>query len=577
MVEDLKSRECVVRMLAAALAAALPGSRALGLDVSATKLCVDESESGHFLAFEDVGPGVVRVRIDPEAPDDFPGFAIERGEGDAARLRFEIVGAKRPLEPAVLAGLRTWKPVAVETAAGTVAFTVVTRGRRTVVRLWDPELRVLGGQGKPSRPPELAGPALKSRNPCAAACYAPLGAFCYDFGRVKCHLDSIAGHPHAKLSVIGWTRPCPGEEEAHVPREIFKVVLTDPSVPIEAKTRILLTGRVHGGERLHSFILEGLMDYALGLRVEGSAGILEQVPPPPDDLLEELEIVIYPVLNPDGSADLDHDGHHDFDRYKCSVDMNRRWGTAAEEEEAHEVHVVHQDILREARRKPFRLHRDFHGWGRRNQGGLRHGVGDWRDETGTVAFTVSQAHFDVTTALLQAEAALIPYREVKNYIVNSVRQPPEPGSARFVLHRELAPVGLHTTTSESAWQEENGEVLTSPPYASGDDFRLEGAWLLLSWYWTLSAIGPVPAAFTRGDANVDGSVNISDAALILLHLFGGAAIACEEAADLDQSGRLGIADAVYLLEFNFRGGPRPPPPFPVPAPLPEGGGLGCKN
>src|SRR4030095_2322301 len=127
------------------------------------------------------------------------------------------------------------------------------------------------------------------------------------------------------------------------------------------KTRIVLTARVHGGERLTSFLMEGLIDYALGREVHPiGGGFLPELPEPPSDLLQDLDLVIYPSLNPDGAQDLDGDGEADYNRYKCGVDMNRRWGFTTEKTEAWEVHLIHQDILEESAVKPFAFHRDFH-------------------------------------------------------------------------------------------------------------------------------------------------------------------------------------------------------------------------
>ena len=39
-------------------------------------------------------------------------------------------------------------------------------------------------------------------------------------------------------------------------------------------------------------------------------------------------------------------------------------------------------------------------------------------------------------------------------------------------------------------------------------------------------------------------------------------LACEKAADVDDSGTLDITDAVYLLRFLFLAAPQPPAPYP---------------
>lgn len=67
--------------------------------------------------------------------------------------------------------------------------------------------------------------------------------------------------------------------------------------------------------------------------------------------------------------------------------------------------------------------------------------------------------------------------------------------------------------------------------------------------------------FHRGDANADGTTDISDAITILGRLFlGTSSIPCGKAADVNDDGSLDISDAVYLLSFKFLGGPPPPEP-----------------
>ncbi|HVR76707.1 MAG TPA: dockerin type I domain-containing protein [Planctomycetota bacterium] len=543
---------------------------------SAAAACTDESETGCFLSFEALGPAMVLVRADRSLQGDYPYFSIGPVAEKGVDLTLVVEDPRLPLEPAVLSGGDVWRPLPVRFETTDEAarrwFSVRATGARTVVRLWDAGEDGFRTGSLPPAPRGLDAGAGGEVSPCAAACYAPGNSFCHDFERLRCHLESIAGHPHAAVSVLGWTRPCPGET-GHVPREIFKVRITDPSVPVGLKTRIVLTARVHGGERLASFIVEGLMDHALGLEVgRGASRVLPRIPPLPADLLQKLDLVIYPNLNPDGSADLDGDGEHNYKRHKCGIDMNRRWGTDLEDDEAYEVHLVHQDILRESRRRPFRFHRDFHGWSRTYQGGLRHGVGSYSDAAGGSRFQVSREYFDLESAVLAEEAARIPYRRSEYYIINSERNPPPPGSARFALYHELGPVGIITDTSESSLDAAAG---SEPPYASGEDLRLEGAWLLQVWYDMLPVLGTLPGTFTRGDASRDGNVNLTDAVAVLSYLYGGAPIGCEAAADLDRDERVTLTDALYLLHFNFAGGPPPPPPFPWPEAFEEDGSLEC--
>ena len=60
--------------------------------------------------------------------------------------------------------------------------------------------------------------------------------------------------------------------------------------------------------------------------------------------------------------------------------------------------------------------------------------------------------------------------------------------------------------------------------------------------------------FRRGDSNVDGQVDLSDAVSTLSHLFaGGAEPGCLDAADADDSGVVDITDPIFLLGVLFLG------------------------
>ena len=82
----------------------------------------------------------------------------------------------------------------------------------------------------------------------------------------------------------------------------------------------------------------------------------------------------------------------------------------------------------------------------------------------------------------------------------------------------------------------------------------------------------------RGDANDDGSQDISDAVAILGFLFTGApsSLDCRESGDVDGSGILDVTNAVRLLGYLFQGEEPPVPPFPECGPSPASG-LGCER
>lgn len=75
--------------------------------------------------------------------------------------------------------------------------------------------------------------------------------------------------------------------------------------------------------------------------------------------------------------------------------------------------------------------------------------------------------------------------------------------------------------------------------------------------------------FVRGEVNGDGSYNIVDAILIVLHVFREAPpLACASAADLDDDGTVSVVDVLYSLHSLFSQGPAPEAPFPSCGPDP---------
>ena len=67
-------------------------------------------------------------------------------------------------------------------------------------------------------------------------------------------------------------------------------------------------------------------------------------------------------------------------------------------------------------------------------------------------------------------------------------------------------------------------------------------------------------SFLRGDANMDGKVNLFDAVFILQYLFtDGQRPACLEIADANADGNINLGDAVFILQYLYSGGPAPSP------------------
>jgi RNA polymerase sigma factor (sigma-70 family) len=97
---------------------------------------------------------------------------------------------------------------------------------------------------------------------------------------------------------------------------------------------------------------------------------------------------------------------------------------------------------------------------------------------------------------------------------------------------------------------------------------------------------PPPAGprFRRGDCNGDGTVagQVTDAVYLLAFNFlGGPEPPCLAACDANGDGRVQgqVGDAIYLLTHNFLGGPAPVEPFPGCGPglRPNDKTLGCEN
>ncbi|MDE0959837.1 MAG: penicillin acylase family protein [Planctomycetota bacterium] len=91
--------------------------------------------------------------------------------------------------------------------------------------------------------------------------------------------------------------------------------------------------------------------------------------------------------------------------------------------------------------------------------------------------------------------------------------------------------------------------------------RIAGVLLIM-----VLAAAPMPAAeipFIRGDANVDGHVNLADGIWLLQYLYlGGPASECLAAMDANADGDVDLADATVVIGFRLLDGRAPDYPFP---------------
>ena len=83
-------------------------------------------------------------------------------------------------------------------------------------------------------------------------------------------------------------------------------------------------------------------------------------------------------------------------------------------------------------------------------------------------------------------------------------------------------------------------------------------------------------AFTRGDADASGVLDLSDPIAILRFLFQGSEVFCDDAADANDDGNIDVTDPIFLLEHLFRGGSAPPEPNGLPGRDPTEDDLDCR-
>jgi Mg-chelatase subunit ChlD len=85
------------------------------------------------------------------------------------------------------------------------------------------------------------------------------------------------------------------------------------------------------------------------------------------------------------------------------------------------------------------------------------------------------------------------------------------------------------------------------------------------------------APFLRGDVSQNGKLGLDDALFTFRFLFAEVPfhIGCLEAADVNDDGRVNVADAIGLLNYLYLHGARPSPPFPQVDLDPTPDDLGC--
>ena len=137
------------------------------------------------------------------------------------------------------------------------------------------------------------------------------------------------------------------------------------------------------------------------------------------------------------------------------------------------------------------------------------------------------------------------------------------------------PGGTSSDPESPFYQSLLARWLTNDPYR-----RLSARDAILADAVTTVSYSP-DVSFLRGDCDGDGNAcsGVGDALELLSWLFlGNAELSCRAACDPNGDGELELADAVYGLNFCFKGTDAPLAPFPVCGPGTKAdAALGCET
>jgi len=162
-----------------------------------------------------------------------------------------------------------------------------------------------------------------------------------------------------------------------------------------------------------------------------------------------------------------------------------------------------------------------------------------------------------------------------NYFSSQGRGPGFPGKLRDFTMAQRALLQFHIEAGSS----ENSEVYIVDTDGTIQRFNFDEEKLLSSGYRIVFGYHPSVVVMSgRGDVDGDEAVTMTDATLILGHLFNGEdGPPCQAAADANSDGRIDMSDATYILSFLFLGGEVPAAPFGVCGVDPADRSLGCEE
>ena len=148
------------------------------------------------------------------------------------------------------------------------------------------------------------------------------------------------------------------------------------------------------------------------------------------------------------------------------------------------------------------------------------------DSDGTLDFCVSQLNYSFSFLYSRANRLFEPALELNNI--------------------------LPLATDSELRDLNNDGLLDLAVYGGGISVVILGA----------SATVPPLNGFRRGDADLSGKVDLTDAVVVLQHLLGGKPSPCEKGSDVDDDGLLSLADALGIALWLFQGAVAPGEPGP---------------
>ena len=124
---------------------------------------------------------------------------------------------------------------------------------------------------------------------------------------------------------------------------------------------------------------------------------------------------------------------------------------------------------------------------------------------------------------------------------------PNPSGVAFSIEPGETFVDSQSYSLSSAWVDRNCDVVV---FVQADGYPDRSVFC--------TAQGDLFQTYVLGDANGDGIIDVADAVFLLNYLYkGGEAPVPLERADVNGDELVDVADVVYLLNYLYKGGPPP--------------------